>query len=713
MGDGYLDYLGHWVSSSSESKALILRAMGFLPTDERALEAECRRLDALQWGTLAPKIATAHGHPLRIELNVPVAFAGKLHWAVTIESGGRHEGIVLTADCPEVSRGSSDGASISRRSFELPVDLPPGYHELQITADGKSAGCSLIVAPPLCYEPPAILAGKPLWGVALQLYAIRSRGNWGIGDFSDLAEVIRWLAPHGAAFVGLNPLHALAPADPSRSSPYSPSSRHFLNILYISVTDIPEYHDCEAAIASVNEPTFQAELGRLRLAPLVQYEGVAAAKIAILRLLFLEFGKRHIAPGTQRASLFHHFVTEGGALLQSHARFDALDQHFRSTLKVQSGWSNWPVEFRDPHGAAVSAFAVSHDQDVSFYAYLQWLAHEQLQSVTVLASVLGMPIGLYGDCAVGPHPCGSETWSDRAGYCMSAEIGAPPDSLGPAGQGWGIPPPDPAVMLSRGLTGFIHRIRTNVRYYGSLRLDHVMSLYRLWWMTAGHSPTEGIYVHYPLPALLAVVALESVRNSCLLIGENLGVVPAAIRRAIPEYGLYEYKVVLFEKGDHGKFRRPQDLARRAIGTITTHDTPTLRGFWENQDIDLRQRLGRYSNLVRYQDSERDRAGDKAGLLAALRLQDLQPTHPASAQEPYSQDLAHAMHLYLARSNTTLIAVQLHDLLGMSDPVNVPGTDREYPNWRRKIPMELEALTHCPNLTTVFAEIARARSEATH
>ena len=663
--------------------------MGCSVADESALEHECRRRDALQWRTLAPSIAAAHGQRVRVELNIPAPFAGSLHWTMNAENGGRRDGDVALADCPEISRGDSDGSSFSRRWFELPLDLPPGYHELQLTAAEHTAGISLIVSPAVAYEPPSIVAGRRLWGVAIQLYALRSRDNWGIGDFGDLQHLIRWLAPHQASFIGLNPLHALAPADPSRSSPYSPSSRLFLNVLYIAVTGVPEYGDCSEAMTRVGEPQFQSRLRELRLAPLVQYEGVAAAKLEILELLFIDFSKRHIALGTKRATLFHEFVTRGGASLQSHARFDALDRHFRSTLHTSSGWLSWPEEFRDPGGAAVREFAAQHAEDISFYAYLQWLAHEQLQSAKDLGSALRMELGLYGDCAVGPHPSGSETWADRSGYCMGAEVGAPPDPLAPKGQGWGIPPPNPTLMESRGLSNFIQRMRTNARAYGALRLDHVMSLYRLWWMTAGHSPTQGAYVHYPLPALLAVVALESVRNACLLVGEDLGNVPDAIRRAIPEYGLYECKVLLFEKSGDGRLRRPHEFVRRALGTVTTHDTPTLRGFWENQDIELRRRLELYADPDSYHAAGRERERDKGELLAALEEQRLEPIHPASAQEPYTPDLAHALHLYLARSNSALIALQLDDLLGMADPVNVPGTDREYPNWQRKLPLDLE------------------------
>jgi len=350
VGDGYHDYSGRWVAFSQEAKALILNAMGCSTADESAIEAECRRLDTAQQRDLAPKIVAAHGHPVRVELHICAPCSGSLHWVFVGENGERRDGVV----------------ALSSRTFDLPLQVPPGYHHLQITVAGRTTDSALIVAPDLCYEPPAIVAGQRLWGIAIQLYAIRSRGNWGIGDFADLGHLIGWLAPAGASFIGLNPLHALALADPSRASPYSPSSRLFLNVLYIAVTDVPEYAGCQAALAAVGAPAFQARLSQLRSAPLVQYEGVAAAKLEILHLVFLDFSQQHIACGTKRASLFHDFVTSGGHSLQSQARFDALDQHFRSTRHTPSGWLCWPEEFRDPDGAAVLEFAATHVEEVAF-----------------------------------------------------------------------------------------------------------------------------------------------------------------------------------------------------------------------------------------------------------------------------------------------------------------------------------------------------------
>ncbi len=256
---------------------------------------------------------------------------------------------------------------------------------------------------------------------------------------------------------------------------------------------------------------------------------------------------------------------------------------------------SWPEEYRDPNGPAVLRFASEHAAEIEYWMYLQWQAAEQLAGAQTLTRELGMPIGLYGDYAVGSNPSGSETWVDQTGYRLGAEIGAPPDPLALKGQGWGLPPPDPVVMESQRLEGFIRLIRGNMRFYGALRLDHVMSLFRLWWVAAGRSPVEGAYVHYPLHQLLTALALESARAACVIVGEDLGVVPDEMRHAMPQFGLYHYKVLLFEK-DGEKFRRPEEYVRKALATVTTHDMPTLRSFWEGRDIELRRELNLYPSL---------------------------------------------------------------------------------------------------------------------
>jgi 4-alpha-glucanotransferase len=708
VGDAYHDYRGDLRYFTMKTKTDILRAMGCAVNDPVALAAELSELEVSRWRTLLPPVATARGTRIGFDLNIPAReFGSSLVWRVRLEEGGSLDGAVSSGELPELWRGEIEGTWVTRRRFELPADLPPGYHDLEITLGGVVGQCPLVMSPLECFEPAAIVEGRRLWGVAVQLYTVRSRGNWGIGDFGDLEQLIRWLAPRGAGFIGLNPLHALAPSDPARSSPYSASNRHFLNILYIAVPAVPEFEECEAARSRVAEPVFASRLDNLRSAPLVDYRSVANAKLEILELLFQDFCTGHLGPGTERALAFLSFVADGGALLQSHARFDALDQHFRTTLATPSGWLSWPLEFRDVNGPAARHYAATHPLQVQFYLYLQWLAHNQLRSAQALTRELGMPIGLYGDYAVGSNPSGSETWVDQTSYRMGAEIGAPPDPLALRGQVWGIPPQDPFVMQTQQLQGFVRLIRNNMRYYGALRLDHVMSLCRLWWVAAGNSPMDGAYVHYPLHQLLAVLALESVRSSCLVVGEDLGVVPDEMRRAMPEFGLYHYKVLLFEKaGD--RFRRPDEFVRRALGTVTTHDMPTLRSYWEGLDIELRRNLNLYPSdeIEREVQGERDR--DRVALLTALGEQGLRPASPANPSEPFTADLANALHVYLARSPTVLVAMQIEDLLGMVDPVNVPGTDREYPNWQRKLTVDVEDMVTRQDFEASFVEVGRAR-----
>jgi 4-alpha-glucanotransferase len=709
IGDSYRDYHGELQPFDIETKAAILRAMGCPTDDPAALAGEVSRLTAAHSRNLLPPVAASRLKRIGFDLNVGEGdLSAQIAWVVRLEQGGRLVGTVTAQSCPEIWRGEVDGAWVSRRHFELPCELPAGYHELEAAMrDGACGRCLLIVSPGQCHEPAAISSGRRLWGVAVQLYTVRSRANWGIGDFGDLETLIRWLAARGAAFIGLNPLHALAPADPGRGSPYSASSRLFLNVLYIAVPKIPEFTECAAAVQRLGEAQFESALAALRASSLVDYAGVARAKFEMLELLYRDFRDRQLTKGGERAQSFKSFAAAGGEALTMHARFDAIDRHLTRTLGISSGWLGWPQEYRDIGGAAASRLAEERADDVQFFVYLQWLAHEQLGRAQALARELSMPVGLYGDYAVGANPGGSETWADRGSYCMGAEIGAPPDPLALLGQGWGIPPPDPIALEQQRFAGFVRLIRSNMRLYGAMRLDHVMGMYRLWWVPSGRPATMGAYVHYPLHELLTVLTLESARASCLVVGEDLGVVPDEMRVAMPLYGLYHYKVLLFEKQD-GRFRRPAEFLAQALATVTTHDMPTLRGFWEGRDIDLRQRLNLYPSPEMHAQVLRERTADRGLLLAALAQQNLSPAQPAAADGPFTPELAQALHLYLARSNAVLAAVQIEDLLGMADPVNVPGTYLEYPNWQRKLTSDLEDIVARADLESLLDEINRAR-----
>jgi 4-alpha-glucanotransferase len=547
-----------------------------------------------------------------------------------------------------------------------------------------------------------------LWGIAVQLYALRSAGNWGMGDFRDLREVVELTAQRGGALVGLNPLHALFPADPAHISPYSPSNRHFLNVLYVCVPEVPEFAECAAARKLVESAAFRARLEQLRATANVDYAGVAAAKFSVLRLLYEQFRTTELLAGTPRAAAFQRFVAECGEGLRLHAVYDAIHAQLRAQSSQYWGWPSWPEKFQDPHATSVARFAREHEVEVNYFLYLQWLAEEQLHAVQQMARQHGMAIGLYGDVAVGANPGGSETWSNRKLYLQGASVGAPPDELALKGQDWGIPPQDPSELQLQAYQPFIEMVRNAMRPVAALRLDHVMTLFRLWWVPRGLNATHGAYVHYPLTDLMAILALESVRNHCMVIGEDLGTVPEEVRVAMEHSQAYHYKVLLFEKWLDGRFKTPDEYIPAALATVTTHDLPTLRGWWDGADIALRDRLDLYPNEQIKHDLHQLRGQELRAMMQALTEQGLWHWQTHEPLPPYSPALARAIHAYLGLSRANLAMLQIEDLIGMADPVNVPGTHQEHANWQRKVTLPTAEILARPEVGDMLAAMSRAR-----
>ena len=575
VGDAYHSYKGELKYFTLTTKAAILRAMHCRIDDAAALETQIRESEAAHPVGLLGDVVVLRAGSRAARVNTPaIEQNALLRWTVKFEGGGgTRSGEVRAWDLPERGSHQQDGKWYVLRDLPLPADLLTGYHRLEV--DLEHAGreeCALIVAPDKCREPADIAGGSRLWGVAVQLYALRSQNNWGIGDFSDLAELLRHAAAAGAGFVGISPVHALFPSDPTLYSPYSASSRHALNVMFIDVASVLEAQGSRRALAIMADPGFRARLAQARAATQVDYAAVASLKMAVLQAAFERFRTEHLARHTARAAACRAFLRERGEAMRLHTLFDAIDSHLRRHHGTGAGWHNWPEEYRSPTGDAVRRFAHEHADEVDFHGYLQWLAAEQLGAVRKLARELNLSVGIYGDYAVGVNASGSETWSDQSLYCTGAAIGAPPDPIGPGGQEWGIPPQDPRQLRRTAYAPFAALVRANMRACGALRLDHVMALFRQWWVPRGFKSADGGYVHYPVEDLLGVVALESHRNGCLVVGEDLGVVPDEIRRALPQFGVYHYKVVLFEQKG-GEFVAPADYTRYALAAVTTHDLP--------------------------------------------------------------------------------------------------------------------------------------------
>jgi 4-alpha-glucanotransferase len=710
VGEAYYDYRGELKPFGVETRTAILSAMGCNVSDTDALAHEIASCDASYWCALLPSVAVTREGRRGLPLSIPAdRLDCNVEWRLRLSNGSELRGEVRAADLVEKARQAIDGCLMTRRELTLPESIPLGYHDLHASLETGEAGqCTLISAPSRSHEPPVLTAGGRLWGLSIQLYTLRSEANWGIGDFADLESVVRRSAELGASFVGLNPLHALFPTDPSHCSPYSPSSRHFLNTLYIAVSAIPEFDASPEAQACVANAAFRSELQRLRELPLIDYAGVAQLKFPLLRLLHARFGRDHLACETPRGRKFLEYRSDRGEPLRLHALHDAIAEHLCAGGLCAPGWQSWPEPYRNPFSPEVLAFEAEHADDVEFHAWLQWVADQQLSDAQTIATELGMSIGLYGDYAVSVNASGSETWADQDVYCLGAGVGAPPDPLALMGQDWGIPPLDPQKLKQRRYRPFQSLLSDNMRRVGALRLDHVMSLFRQWWVPAGRGATDGVYVHYPLDDLMSVLALESESHRCLVIGEDLGTVPDEVRDAMERFGVYHYKVLLFEKEADGSFRLPDRYVRHSIATITTHDLPTLRGFWNGTDLELRDDLQLFpSEDVRRWVLE-ERRHDRQHLLNALATSGLRPDKPASVDDPFDEALAHSVHLYLARSGSALAAIQIEDLIGTADPVNVPGTSREYPNWRRKLHLTVEEIFARESTAATLRDVARIR-----
>jgi 4-alpha-glucanotransferase len=711
IGDAYHDYRGSLWHFSDDTKRALLAAMGF--TDERALNIAIDEHESARWQHMLPPVLVCPTDQASVTTTVASDLtAAELHWRVRLEDGNERSGWQRLEHLEVIETGDFAGRAFKRLRWRLPEDLPDGYHHLRVSlGEGLTAETLLVLAPRNCYAPRVIESGTRVWGLSLQLYSLRSPHNWGIGDFRDLKELIVAAAPLGCAVVGLNPLHALFPADPAHISPYSPSSRQFLNVLYIAVPEVPDFEECAAAQKHVGSTEFQTRLAELRQVTNVDYPGVAAAKLDVLRLLHSHFHTAHIQQRTARGLVFERYVADRGRPLQLHALYDVLDAHFRGQGSQYWGWPSWPTEFQTPHTAAVQQFAAEHAVEVEFFLYLQWLAEEQLYIAQRAARESGMTIGLYGDVAVGANASGSETWANCELYLPSASIGAPPDPLALKGQDWGIPPQDPTRLRLQKYAPFTFMLGNNMRPMAALRIDHVMSLFRLWWVPRGVLPTEGAYVHYPLHDLMFLLALESHRNHCMVIGEDLGTVPDEVRAAMEHHAVYHYKVLLFEKEHDGRFKSPSAYTRHALATVTTHDLPTLRGWWQGLDLGLRDKLGLYPNDSIRAEVHAGRDLDRRQLLQALVGQDLWRWHEHEPLPEYSLSLSRAIHLFLARSQANLVLVQPEDLIGMADPVNVPGTNTEHPNWQRKMPLAAGDIFAAPEVVEMLQAIHRARQAA--
>ncbi|MEX2643515.1 MAG: 4-alpha-glucanotransferase [Acetobacterales bacterium] len=548
-----------------------------------------------------------------------------------------------------------------------------------------------------CYLP-SWFARERCWGFTCQLYGLRSGRNWGIGDFDDLAVFAEAAAALGADFLGINPLHALFPQAPDRNSPYSPSSRRFLNALYIAPDRLPEF-------AQLEDGNEAAEAATLRETTLLDYPAIARLKARVLNRAFAN-APQH----PERWRAFGSFREDEGEGLESFALHEAIAEFLIRTHGRSLTWPAWPPELQDPENMAVRRFAEANAERIAFHAWLQWVAARQLAKAQERACRAGMRIGLYADLAVGVAADGAATWRDRRVVVADAHIGAPPDPINAQGQDWGLAPFSPQGLSRADMAPLRDDMRAAMTSAGALRIDHAMILSRLYLIPAGAGAHEGAYVRYPFDKMMATVAEQSQRRRCLVVGETLGTVEPDFRKRLARAQVLSYQVLFFERRADGRFRKPRSWSRLALACLSTHDLATLAGWWSGQDIDWRERSG-FASAGAAGDQRDDRRRDKALLTEALRDAGLWSGEVAEETTP---ELCAAVHRYVARTPARALAVQIEDALGLQEQANLPGPSVQHPNWRRRLPIPVERLGDDPHLlrTVEAVNSERRRPDAT-
>jgi 4-alpha-glucanotransferase len=588
IADGYFEIGGAWRPTSPETRARLLDAMGATPD--------------------APPPASA---------------------VAVLRRGGPPPPVREPTECV-----LEDGTSL-RVDGGIPPDLPLGYHVLR--ALERDAATQLIVAPGHCYLPD----GLRTWGWALQLYALRSRASWGIGDLADLRRFARWSAARGAGAIVLNPLHAVLPIAPQEASPYFPSSRRYRNPLYLRVEEVAGARDAGVDLDAL------ARLGRaLDAERRIDRDRVLALKMAALERVW--------AAGAGRSPALARYRAAQGPALEEFATFCVLAERHRA------GWRRWPAEHRHPASPAVRRFAAEHADRVAYHAWLQWCLDEQLGRA-------GEATRLITDLAIGFDGEGADGWAWQDVLADGATVGAPPDDFALEGQDWGLPPFVPHRLRASGHRPFVETVRAGLRHAGGVRIDHVMGLFRLFWIPRGSTAAGGGYVRYPTDELLAILALESERARALIVGEDLGTVEEGVRERMAAERILSYRVFYFEP------RPPASYPGLSLASVTTHDLPTVTGLWTGSDL-----------------TEQVAAGLTPNPAATEALREHVRTLTGVERDAPAESVARAAHHLLAQAPSVVVVATLEDALGVAERPNLPGTtsDRR-PNWALALPRSLE------------------------
>ncbi|HEU4584627.1 MAG TPA: 4-alpha-glucanotransferase [Gemmatimonadaceae bacterium] len=664
--------------------------------EERSREVESR--EAAERGP-RPRAAGAGGLRFHVPESWGVRAGERIEYTLAI--GEEESPVGKRADrADEAGRAeiAEGGAMVGEGGWlTIALERPPvpGYYHavVGISARGRSteARQRLVVVPDRCVTP-----ARPGYGIIANLYSVRGARSWGVGDLTDLADLARWSGEHGAAFVGVNPLHALRTVG-GEVSPYSPVSRLYRNPAYLDIEAIPELVACSGARAMLSEDSMRAELARIRSSDRVEYERRARLARPVLEALHRCFTERGSSDDARQRAYAAYREREGLAL-DEFATFMALDEHFVRDSNASVTWRQWPPEYHSPHSPAVLEFARAHEREIDFHRWLQFELDRQLAAAAAAGSRAGLSIGLYQDLAVASAPYGSDVWSRPDLHAHGVTFGAPPDDYSATGQNWGLTPLNPHRLHHDGYRFWTALVRSALQHAGALRIDHILGVFRQFWIPAGMTGTDGAYVRFPTDDLMGILALESARLGAVIVGEDLGTVPPEVPGTLRQWGILGTRVLIFERERDGAFRPASSYEPLSLTTADTHDLPTLAGFWEGKDIALAARLGKLPDAAAEAAALRSRQNDRRLLAERLIADGALGSASAGAELgrpislPDAAELRDAVHRFLCSTPAILVGISLDDLAGETEPVNVPGVSAEhFASWTRRMHAPLAEL----------------------
>ncbi len=681
----FWDIFGHQHVAGPEIKLAVVEALGLRPN---YLDADREAMELARWARIVEPCVFLENYD-SFDVSVPESHQDHpIEIKLVLEDGTPTTFVFQLKHLAQTNSAEFQETRYVRKQIGLPVRLPLGYHDAHLSVEGlPNASARLVVTPERAYIPEFLGSGRKTGGIAIALYGLRSARNWGCGDTRDLRDFCEWAAKEThVSFVALNPLHAIHNRAPYNTSPYLPNSIFYQNFIYLDVEAIDDFQNSPEAQQSFYAAETQAEIAELRATPTVQYERVSALKLRMLRPAFDHF---HDSP----SPAFREYVKREGDLLLRFATYCALDHYLRSTNPTLWIWPDWPEQYREPDSPETLAFQRAHPQAIAFYQWIQWHLSTQLFSAQEHAKAVGLPIGLYHDLALATDQFGSDLWAHRPFYVKGARVGSPPDDFSPLGQDWGFPPPNKYHHRESGYRLFIESIRKTCQFGGALRIDHVMRFFRLYWIPDNSDARGGAYVSDFWHDLIRILALESVRNKVLIVGEDLGTVEPEVRETLSRFGILSYRLFYFEREHNGAYKHASQYPYQALVSSTTHDLPTIAGFWINEDIEARRRAGILDDGS-YHSQLADRAREKQKMLDALFAEGFMP-HDYPRDAGQIPELTGALHNaiigFLTSTPSMLMVLNQEDLSKETEQQNLPGSTWQHPNWSRKMKYTIEEL----------------------